>query len=40
MPNQVLNARERLAALASLIANAVLAVQGSGRPSNELKTGP
>src|SRR5215468_8608749 len=38
-PNQVLNARARLLALASAKANAVVVVQGSGRtPSRLLKT--
>src|ERR1022692_4084615 len=40
MPNQVLSARPVLVALASLMANALLAVHGSARPNNELKTGP
>src|SRR5215472_5934251 len=39
-PNQVLNARARLFALASAKANAEVVVQGRGLPSRLLKTGP
>src|SRR5215813_5064777 len=39
-PNQVLNARARLPALASAKAYAVVVVQGRGVPSQLLKTGP
>src|SRR5215472_1446283 len=39
-PNQVLNARERLFALASAKANAVVLVHCRGMPSQLLKTGP
>src|SRR6516165_12688600 len=39
-PNQVLNARARLFALASAKANAEVVLQGSEMPSWRLKTGP